>query len=111
MRPKPPAGTLLAKLDDLPDPGARAAAWEGGAVLLVRRGGSVTGWSNLCPHAALPLTLPDGRGLLYKGETLVCPVHGASFELEGGQCTGGPAAGDRLTPIPLSVEKGEVRAA
>lgn len=111
MRPKPPSGTLLARLDDLPDPGARASDWEGGAVLLVRRGETVTGWSNLCPHAGLPLALPDGRGLLHKGETLVCPVHGASFELEGGTCTGGPAAGDRLTPIPLVLDNGEVRAA
>ena len=111
MRPKPPSGTLLARLDDLPAPGARASDWEGGAVLLVRRGKTVTGWSNLCPHAGLPLALPDGRGLLHKGETLVCPVHGASFEQEGGTCTGGPAAGDRLTPIPLVLDNGEVRAA
>lgn len=111
MRPKPPAGTALIALDDIPDPGARAADWERGAVLVVRRGDEVTAWSNVCPHAGLPLTLPDGRGLLHKGETLVCPVHGASFDAAGGDCTGGPAAGDRLTPVPVDVVDGVVRAA
>ena len=110
MRPRPPAGTVLAKLDDLPDPGARASVWEKGAVLLVRKGETVTAWSNLCPHAGLPLSLPDGRGLLHKGETLVCPVHGASFDAESGACTGGPATGSALDPIPVEIVGGEVRA-
>ena len=110
MRPVPPAGTRLARLDDLPDPGARAAGGEGGAVLLVRRGQEVTAWTNLCPHAALPLTLPDGRGLLHKAQTLVCPVHGASFDAGTGECTGGPAAGGRLRPVPVELVGGEIRA-
>lgn len=110
MRPRPPPGTELARLEDIPDPGARAAAWEKGAVLLVRRGGSVTGWINLCPHAGLPLTLPDGRGLLHRGETLVCPVHGASFDVRSGDCTGGPAAGARLQPVPVEIAGGMIRA-
>ncbi|WP_339335541.1 Rieske (2Fe-2S) protein [uncultured Maricaulis sp.] len=110
MRPKPTAGTVLARLDALPDPGARASDWEGGAVVLIRRGQTVTAFANLCPHAGLPLCLPDGRGLLHKGETLVCPVHGASFDAASGECTGGPAAGDRLTAIPVEIVGAEVRA-
>lgn len=94
MRPIPQKGTCLATLEAIPDPGARASEWEGGAVLIVRRGDAVTAWSNVCPHIGLPLTLPDGRGLLHRGETLVCPVHGASFDAADGRCTGGrrPAA-------------------
>ncbi|WP_300543882.1 Rieske (2Fe-2S) protein [Maricaulis sp.] len=111
MRPKPPPGTELARLDDLPDPGARAADWESGAVLLVRRGDTVTAWANICPHAGMPLTLPDGRGLLHKGETLVCPAHGASFDATGGACTGGPAADNRLTPVAVEIAGGIVYAA
>lgn len=110
MRPKPTAGTVLARLDDLPDPGARASAWEGGAVVLIRRGETVTAFSNLCPHAGLPLCLPDGRGLLHKGKALVCPVHGASFDMASGDCIGGPAAGDHLTAIPVEIVGAEVRA-
>ncbi|OLF80696.1 hypothetical protein AWH62_14435 [Maricaulis sp. W15] len=110
MRSKPPPGTVLGRLDDLPDPGARASAWEGRAVVLIRRGDIVTAFTNLCPHAGLPLCLPDGRGLLHKGETLVCPVHGASFDAASGECTGGPATGDRLTAIPVEIVGAEVRA-
>ncbi|WP_417487715.1 Rieske (2Fe-2S) protein [Maricaulis sp.] len=110
MRPKPPPGTVLGRLDDLPDPGARACDWEGGAVVLIRRGATVTAFTNLCPHAGLPLCLPDGRGLLHAGETLVCPVHGASFDAGNGDCTGGPAAGDRLTAIAVEIVGPEIRA-
>ncbi len=110
MRPKPPPGTVLGRLDDLPDPGARASSWEGGAVVLIRLGEAVTAFTNLCPHAGLPLCLPDGRGLLHKGETLVCPVHGASFDVTSGDCTGGPAAGDQLTAIPVERVGLEIRA-
>lgn len=110
MRPKPPPGTVLARLDDLPDPSARASIWEGGAVVLVRRGARVSAFTNLCPHAGLPLCLPDGRGLLHGGETLVCPVHGASFDADTGDCTGGPAAGDRLTAIAVEIVGSDIRA-
>jgi nitrite reductase/ring-hydroxylating ferredoxin subunit len=39
---------------------------------------------------------------------LVCAHHGASFELEGGQCVTGPCMGGGLTRVPVFVEDGRV---
>ena len=50
-------------------------------MLLVRRGSDITAWSNLCPHAGLPLTLPDGRGLLHKGVGLCHGIAGSGYAL------------------------------
>ena len=110
MRPKPPPGTVLGRLDELPDPGARASDWKAGQSCWSAGARPLRPSTNLCPHAGLPLCLPDGRGLLHKGETLVCPVHGASFDAMSGDCTGGPAAGDRLMAISVELVGSEIRA-
>lgn len=106
--PKP--GTVLGRLDDLPDPGARASTWNDGAVILVRRGNTVTAWLNTCPHAQRPLNLPGGKVMLHEGQFIVCPVHGASFGATDGVCVGGPAVGYGLTGVSIEVVGGEVRA-
>ena len=106
--PKP--GTVLGHLDDLPDPGARASSWTDGAVILVRRGDTVTAFLNTCPHAQRPLNLPGGKVMLHEGEFIVCPVHGASFAATDGVCVGGPAAGYGLTGVGVEVVGPEIRA-
>lgn len=96
----PPPGTVLGRLSDLPDPGGREAGWAAIPLFLVRKGGDVRCFVNICPHAGRALSLPDGRVFLHKGEHILCPVHGATFELLSGTCTGGPA-GDPLTAVPV----------
>ena len=54
---------------------------------------------NSCPHRRLPL---DRRGRLqFVGaqRLLVCPNHGAKFELETGRCVAGPCFGKYLQRI------------
>ncbi|PIW29153.1 MAG: ferredoxin [Rhodobacterales bacterium CG15_BIG_FIL_POST_REV_8_21_14_020_59_13] len=96
----PPSGTVLGRLSDLPDPGGREAGWEATPLFLVRKGSDVRCFVNICPHAGRALSLPDGRVFVHKGEYILCPVHGATFELLSGTCTGGPA-GDPLTAVPV----------
>jgi nitrite reductase/ring-hydroxylating ferredoxin subunit len=36
-------------------------------------------------------------------------VHGAGFELAGGECVGGPCRGDRLRAVAVHCEAGQVR--
>ncbi|MDQ3510819.1 MAG: Rieske (2Fe-2S) protein, partial [Pseudomonadota bacterium] len=38
----------------------------------------------------------------------VCAVHGASFELQQGQCVAGPCRGQALRVVPLVVREGGV---
>ena len=78
--------------------------------LIVHRdaAGDVRAWLNVCPHAGRRLDWAPGQFLRSKDGLLVCAVHGASFELQGGQCVAGPCRGDSLRPIEVEVRDGEV---
>ncbi|MGE3143147.1 MAG: Rieske (2Fe-2S) protein [Hyphomonadaceae bacterium] len=112
---RPPAGALLARLDDISDPGALVRDFNAGearySLLLARRGDVVTAYENRCPHAGFPLERPDGRLLVQEGRYLLCAGHGASFSMADGACVAGPGSGRGLTPISISVSEGEIRMA
>ena len=104
----------LLALDDLP-PGsfAEGEAMVDGAAesLVVHRdaSGAVRAWLNVCPHAGRRLDWAPGQFLKSKDGLLVCAVHGASFELQGGDCVAGPCRGEALRAVPVSVVDGLVR--
>lgn len=106
----PPAGTVLAPVETLPEKGGIAIDWQDTPLILVRAGSGVRCYVNVCPHAGRSLALPDGRVFVHKETNIICPVHGATFDAESGACTGGPA-GDPLTVIPVEIVEGEIRAA
>ena len=110
---RPASGTLLAKLDDIPDGEAHVFDFRAGpaiwSVILARRDGHVFAYENECPHAGHPLERPDGRVLMQEGRYLVCSAHGASFTVDDGECAGGPCGGDPLTAVAVVVADGEVR--
>ena len=107
-----PNRQALCRLDDIPDGGATAvdARLPDGeeSLILLRRGGEVRGYLNVCPHAGRRLDYAPGKFLL-KGDTLTCCVHGATFNQDDGLCIGGPCRGEHLRAVALSVEAGEVR--
>ena len=57
---------------------------------------------DLCTHAATPLS--EGR---LRGCRLVCPLHGAAFDVRDGRVLGGPAR-EPLPTFPTRVEAGMV---
>ena len=71
--------------------------------------GEVRAWLNVCPHAGRRLDWAPGQFLRGKDGLLVCAVHGASFELQGGSCVGGPCRGESLREIAVEVRDGDVR--
>ena len=103
-------GTKLGEVNDIPNPGGRPANLEDPPVLLVRTDEIVRAYINICPHAGRPLSLPSGKALV-NNAILVCPFHGASFEVENGQCVGGPAGKSALKPVPIDVRDGVVYSA
>ncbi|WBQ10133.1 Rieske (2Fe-2S) protein [Hyphomonadaceae bacterium ML37] len=107
----PAPGTVLKALDAIPDPGGAPADYDAVPILIVRSGDTVRAYVNVCPHQGRPLCLPSGRTLVSEGRFIVCPFHGASFDLETGACVGGPAGKSVLTPAPVRVENGQVIAA
>lgn len=105
---------VLATLDGLP-PGSLAAVdatVDGDAESLILHrdaAGDVRAWLNVCPHAGRRLDWAPGEFLVGKDGLLVCAVHGASFELAGGTCVGGPCRGDQLRSVAVHCVDGEVR--
>jgi len=69
---------------------------------LLRQGEQVRGYLNICPHAGNRLDYAPGKFLL-KNDTLICAVHGATFNRADGLCTGGPCRGQHLRSVPVCV--------
>ncbi len=107
------AGTVvLCGLDELEDPGSREFKWGTGAWPLeffaVRRGGSVSGFVNRCPHAGTPLNWEPDEFLDAGGDMIQCDSHGALFTIDDGVCVDGPCPGAALESVALRVEDGQV---
>ena len=79
------------------------------SLILFRDGDDVRAWLNVCPHAGRRLDWAPGQFLRSKDGLLVCAVHGASFELQGGQCVAGPCRGEGLREVAVHCAEGEVR--
>lgn len=110
-----PPGVRLAGLDQIADGGARnfvlqmkAGRFHG---FVVRRGGTVHGFVDRCPHAGLPLAQSLDDYLTDDGRYVACAWHGALFEPESGACVAGPCAGQRLAAWPVAVVDGQIHTA
>jgi len=110
-----PDGVALGALDLVADGAARnfvvqmrAGRFHG---FVVRRGGEVHGYVDRCPHLGLPLAQTLDAYLTPDGGRIACSWHGALFEVADGLCVGGPCAGQRLTPWPVTVVDGIIRTA
>ncbi|MFD0739240.1 Rieske (2Fe-2S) protein [Lysobacter koreensis] len=106
------AGAPLLALARLEDGGFAEAevTLDGDAesLLLYRDGDQVRAWLNICPHAGRRLDWAPGQFLKSKDGLLVCAAHGASFELQGGQCVAGPCRGEALRAVAVTVRDGAV---
>lgn len=103
------SGKRLCTLADIEDGKGRAVGERADGIIAVRQGDQVYAWRDICPHAGLPLSTLDGRVLVHKSGNIICPVHGASFDIASGACTGGPAADEALTAVEVEIVSGDVR--
>lgn len=78
------------------------------SLILHREGDSVRAWLNICPHAGRRLDWAPGQFLKSKDGLLVCAAHGASFELQRGDCVAGPCRGEALRAVAVEVRDGQV---
>src|SRR5690606_21319865 len=78
------------------------------SLILHRDGDRVRAWFNVCPHAGRRLDWAPGQFLKSKEGLLVCAVHGASFELRGGECVAGPCRGESLRAVEVVIVDGAV---
>ena len=110
---RPAAGVTLCRLDEIADPGSRAFHFHAGDKLflgfVVRRGETLTGYVDSCPHTGQPLGGPTGRHVTREGDLILCTGHGALFRIGDGVCTSGPCAGRRLQVWGVEVREGVIR--
>jgi len=103
VTPAPP----LCRLNEIPDGGATAvdAMLVDGeeSLILLRHGEHVQAYLNICPHTARRLDYAPGKFLL-KNDTLICAVHGATFNQADGLCIAGPCRGEHLRTVAIRVE-------
>jgi nitrite reductase/ring-hydroxylating ferredoxin subunit len=83
-------------IEDLQEGTAEVFLYDGVEVAVFHHSGRLYALENRCPHTGGPLHL----GAL-EGGRVVCPWHGARFELATGKCVEGPCARDpRIYPLP-----------
>ena len=87
---------------------AELAPGEVQSLVVFRQGEQVRAWLNICPHAGRRLDWAPGQFLKSREGHLVCAAHGASFELQTGQCVAGPCRGESLHEVALEVREGQV---
>ncbi len=112
---RPPYGAAICALDEVPDKGAKGFVFRERDALfagfILREGANVTGYVDQCPHAGWPMASGPGRYLTRDRKLILCAGHGALFQKTDGLCISGPCYGEHLTPWPVEVIRGVVRAA
>lgn len=105
-----PADTKLCDLNQISDGGSDGFVVDTASgrcgLMVIRRGDSVVGYLNSCPHIGTPLEIQPGRFLDRSGEHILCATHGALFQIDDGLCIAGPCVDDRLTPIEVEIRDG-----
>ncbi|SFK87738.1 Rieske (2Fe-2S) protein [Geodermatophilus ruber] len=97
------SGTVLARLDEIPEGGALELAVGEQRIVLARPSGDrVAAYDATCTHQGCAVR-PDG-------DELVCPCHGSAFDPADGGVLEGPAT-EPLAPVDVVVEGDEVRLA
>lgn len=80
-------------------------AWR---MFVVRKGASLYGYLNLCPHYSMPLNHQPDIFMSRDGTRIMCRQHLALFRVEDGTCLDGACDGRALDPVPLRLEHGQV---
>ena len=94
-------------MDELADPGARnfviglrAGRFHG---FVVRRGRTIVGYVDRCPHLGVPLAQSLDKYLTRAGDFIKCDWHGAIFTIADGTCLAGPCVGEALLTWPVEI--------
>jgi nitrite reductase/ring-hydroxylating ferredoxin subunit len=77
-------------------------------VFVYRRGETLEGYDNACPHQGTPLNFLPDRFLDGEGTSFHCTTHGAQLRIENGFCILGPCRGKRLRALRLRLGEGAV---
>jgi len=87
---------------DIPEKGFRCFRVQDVAIVLCRFRDEIFAVENLCSHALA--TFDEGR---MRGYRLMCPLHGATFDIRDGSVTGAPATRP-IKSFPTRITNGTV---
>jgi anthranilate 1,2-dioxygenase ferredoxin component len=87
---------ILVAVDAFPATGIYAATINGWHILVSKVDGAFSAMNDRCTHAASPLSA--GR---IRQDQIMCPKHGARFELKTGKCVGGAHRDIRTFPVKI----------
>lgn len=99
-----PAYRFLIKASELPEKGMMRLVIDDMDLVVCNTKEGVFVVQNLCSHAMA--TLHDGR---LRGCRLICPLHGASFDVRDGSVKGAPAFAP-IRSFPARIVDGNVEA-
>lgn len=88
---------------DIPEKGFRCFRINEVAIVLCRFRDEIFAVENLCSHALA--TFDDGR---MRGYRLMCPLHGATFDIRDGAVAGAPATRP-IKSFPTQITNGQVQ--
>ena len=99
---------VLCRIEDIPDGESRGFEItvddEEIELFVVRKGSSVFGYLNDCPHVGTPLNWKNTQFLTMDKSMIICATHGAVFRIEDGHCTAGPCVGMKLKSVSVGCE-------
>ena len=77
-------------------------------LMLFEQAGEILAYHNVCPHQGRNLNYAPDRFLFDPKGQLVCPHHGALFDIGSGICLQGPCQGAALRKVAVRIEEGHV---
>lgn len=77
-------------------------------LMLFEQAGEILAYHNVCPHQGRNLNYAPDRFLFDPRGQLVCPHHGALFDVSSGICLQGPCQGAALRKVAVRIEDGNV---
>ncbi len=100
----------VGQLEELDDPGCREFKIGDGEWpfrgFVVRKGSDVFAYQNVCVHAGHPLNWSPGRFLTKDRTAIICASHGATYNIETGECFAGPGSGGVLRKVDVTIRDG-----
>jgi nitrite reductase/ring-hydroxylating ferredoxin subunit len=77
-------------------------------LMLFAQAGEILAYHNVCPHQGRSLNYAPDRFLFDPNGQMVCPHHGALFDIRSGICLQGPCQGAALRKVAVHIEQGNV---
>jgi nitrite reductase/ring-hydroxylating ferredoxin subunit len=100
--------TLICTSSDISNNQSKGFNVNGKLFFIVRKEGKLHAYENHCPHLGIQLEMVPDQFLESTHSLIQCSMHGALFQIEDGLCISGPCFDQKLTPVDIQEENGEV---